>query len=55
MAVTVPITYQHVGASDNFDGSFDVSRKAFGIGDPSWDDVLDDKVRVRFHLVNGGA
>ena len=53
-AVTIPIAYQHVGATDSFDGSFDVSRKSLGIGDPSWEDVLDDKVRVRFHMVNGG-
>jgi polyisoprenoid-binding protein YceI len=53
--VTVAITYQHVGATDTFDGGFDLSRKALGIGDPSWEDVLDDKVHVRFHLVNGGT
>ena len=27
------------------------SRKAFGIGAPDWNDVVDDNVRVRFHLV----
>jgi polyisoprenoid-binding protein YceI len=53
--ITVAITVQRVGSADAFEGSFDLSRKAFGIGDPSWEDVLDDKVRVRFHLLNAGA
>ena len=53
--IIVPITYQRVGATDGFDGGFDISRKALGIGDPNWEDVLDDKVHVRFHLVNGAG
>jgi polyisoprenoid-binding protein YceI len=53
VTVVVPITSQTVGGSASFDGSVDISRKAFGIGDPAWGDVLDDKVHVRFHLVNG--
>jgi polyisoprenoid-binding protein YceI len=53
--ITVPITAQHVGDTTTFDGSFEVSRKAFGIGDPSWDDVLEDKVLVRFHLQGAAA
>lgn len=49
--VTVPVT---VGADGRtFDGSFRISRKAFGIGDPVWDSVLEDQVTVRFHLVGG--
>ena len=44
------------GAGGNaFDGSFELSRRAFGIGDPAWDSVLDDRVRVRFHLLAAGA
>lgn len=53
--ITVAITVQRAGNADTFDGSFDLSRKAFGIGDPGWQDVLDDKVRVRFHLLVAGA
>lgn len=53
--ITVAIAVQRVGSANAFDGSFDLSRKIFAIGDPSWDDVLDDKVRVRFHLVTGGT
>lgn len=50
--LSVPITVQRIGNADAFDGSFDLSRKIFGIGDPLWDDVLDDKVHVRFHLLS---
>jgi polyisoprenoid-binding protein YceI len=50
-AISVPVT---VGAG-SFDGSFTLSRKAFGIGDPIWEDALDDKVVVKFHLVTQGA
>jgi polyisoprenoid-binding protein YceI len=49
--ITVPVT---VAATGNvFDGNFVISRKAFGIGDPVWDEVLEDKVTVKFHLVGG--
>ena len=33
-----------------FDGSFAISRKAFGIGDPVWEGTVDDKVTIKFHL-----
>ncbi len=49
--LTVPVKVSAVGASNVFDGTLIVSRKAFGIGEPAWDEVLDDKVSVRFHLV----
>lgn len=49
--ITVPITMQTAGGSPSFDGSFPLSRKAFGIGDPDWNDVLEDIVKVKFHLV----
>jgi polyisoprenoid-binding protein YceI len=51
VAATVPAG----GPSKAFDGGFELSRKAFGIGDPAWDGVLDDPVRVRFHLVAAAA
>jgi len=51
LAITVPITQAGSGAKATFDGSLAISRKAFGIGDATWDDVLDDKVVVRFHVV----
>ena len=53
LTITVPVTVGTTGAAAVFDGSFSLSRKAFGIGDPIWEDVVDDKVTVRFHLVGG--
>ena len=53
--VTVPITVQRKGSAIAFDGSFELSRKYFGVGDPDWDAVLEDKVRVHFHLQGSGA
>jgi len=53
--VTVAVSVQSGGAARSFDGSFELSRKAFGIGDPAWDGVLDDRVRLRFHLQAAGG
>lgn len=53
--VIVAVSVQSSGAARAFDGSFELSRKAFGIGDASWDGVLDDRVRVRFHLLAAGG
>lgn len=50
-AVTVPVTVRADGQSLAFDGTLPVSRKAFGIGDPSWDEMVEDAVRVQFHIV----
>lgn len=51
--LTVPVTASATAAGTAFDGSFQISRKAFGIGDPTWESVLEDKVTVKFHLVGG--
>ncbi len=51
-AVTVPVTVKSIPGGTAFDGSFVLSRKTYTIGDPSWNEVLDDSVTVRFHLVN---
>jgi polyisoprenoid-binding protein YceI len=48
-AITVPVTVN----GTTFDGSFTISRKAFGIGDPKWDGAIDDSITVKFHLVGG--
>jgi polyisoprenoid-binding protein YceI len=53
MTITVPVTVSATAAGTVFDGSFGMSRKAFGIGDPIWEDALEDKVSVKFHLVGG--
>ena len=50
--INVPVTVQSTPAGSSFDGSFAISRKGFGIGDPVWDDVLEDAVTVKFHLVS---
>jgi polyisoprenoid-binding protein YceI len=48
--ITVPVTVGSAPAGSTFDGSFTISRKAFGIGDAAWDGVLEDPVVVKFHL-----
>jgi polyisoprenoid-binding protein YceI len=53
MTITVPVIVTNTAAGAVFDGSFVMSRKAFGIGDPIWEDSLEDKVTVKFHLVGG--
>jgi polyisoprenoid-binding protein YceI len=53
--VTVNVSVQPAAHGNTYDGSFELSRRDFGIGDPTWDAVLDDHVRVRFHLLAGGT
>ena len=55
LPVTVKVSVQSSGAARAFDGSFDISRKAYGIGEATWDSVLDDRVRLRFHLLAAGG
>jgi polyisoprenoid-binding protein YceI len=50
VTLAIPITV----TANAFDGALVISRKAFGIGDPAWNDVLEDKVSVKFHLVSPG-
>lgn len=49
--LNVPVIVSKAGNAMAFDGALEISRKAFGIGDPEWNDVVDDKVRIRFHLL----
>jgi polyisoprenoid-binding protein YceI len=49
--VTVLVTVSKAGALTQFDGAFDLSRKAYGIDDSQWNDVLEDTVKVKFHLL----
>jgi len=49
--VSVPVSVQASAASIAYDGSLVISRAVFGIGSPDWNDVIDDKVSVRFHLL----
>jgi polyisoprenoid-binding protein YceI len=52
--ITVPISVKAAPDGSVFEGAFTLSRKAWGIGEPVWDDVLEDAVVVRFHLVVTG-
>lgn len=51
--ITVPVTVGTAAGATTFDGTFNLSRKAFSIGSPVWDSVLEDAVVVKFHLVGG--
>jgi polyisoprenoid-binding protein YceI len=51
LAITIPISVQTAAGLTTFSGSYVLSRKSFGIGDPIWEDVLDDKVVVKFKIV----
>jgi len=51
LTLTIPVAVSKAGAANVYDGVFEISRKFFAIGDPEWNDVVDDKVRVKFHLV----
>ena len=53
--VTVTVGVAPAAHGFAYDGSFELSRRDFGIGDPQWDSVLDDHVRVRFHLLGDGG
>lgn len=51
VTLTVPVTVVNAGGATAFDGVFSISRKAFAIGDPAWEGYVDDKVTVKFRLV----
>lgn len=52
--ITVPVTVGSSPAGNTFAGSFTISRKAFGIGDAVWDEVLEDQVVVKFNFRGEG-
>lgn len=49
--LTVPVVVGKAGSAMSFDGELTISRSYFGIGDKDWNDVLDDKVRIKFHII----
>lgn len=49
--LSFPVTVKRQAAATVFTGSIPVSRKAFAIGDPSWNDVVEDAVTVNFTVV----
>jgi len=52
--VTQPLTipFAPVDGPDGsrLEGVFSISRKAFGVGDPDWDDSVEDQVEIRFSV-----
>jgi len=49
--ISVPFTLSRNEGERLYEGQFTVSRKAYGIGDPEWDRVLEDPVVVKFRIV----
>jgi len=49
--LTVPVSVTQAGTAMVFDGAFEISRAYFVIGSKEWEGEVDDKVKVRFHLV----
>jgi len=49
-SLEVPFTVRRLQGGRSYEGQFTVSRKAYGIGDAEWDDVLEDPVVVRFRI-----
>ena len=49
--LTVPVTATKTGAQTLFEGSLEISRGYFAIGDAEWKDVVDDKVKIKFRLI----
>jgi cytochrome b561/polyisoprenoid-binding protein YceI len=50
LPLSVPFTMSADGERMNFSGEATLSRAAYGIGDAEWNDVLEDKVIVRFKV-----
>lgn len=49
--LSLPVTVKSEPAATVFEGRLPVSRKQFGIGDPAWDEVVEDQVIVAFRIV----
>lgn len=48
--VKAPIKVTTEGGVRRYEGVFELSRAAFAMGDPEWNEVLDDKVQIRFTI-----
>lgn len=48
--ITIPVSVHPDILNLVFDGSVPVSRKEFSLGDPGWNEVLEDMVLVKFHI-----
>lgn len=49
--LTVPVTATKSAANTVFEGTLEISRAYFAIGDAEWKDVVDDKVKIKFRLI----
>ena len=49
--VKAPVSVKTEGGVRRFEGELPISRAAFGLGDPEWNEVLEDKVLVKFVVV----
>jgi polyisoprenoid-binding protein YceI len=49
--LTVPVTATKSAANTVFEGTLEISRGYFAIGDAEWKDVVDDKVKIKFRLI----
>jgi len=49
--LTVPVSVGKAGTSTSFEGELQISRSYFNIGSKDWDDTLDEKIRIRFHII----
>jgi polyisoprenoid-binding protein YceI len=48
--IRIPLFAGPAVGGEIFDGSFEISRSDFGIGENRWNSLVEDRVRVRFHL-----
>lgn len=49
--IDIPVTVKTDILNLVFDGTVPISRKEFSLGDPGWNEVLEDTVMVKFHVV----
>jgi polyisoprenoid-binding protein YceI len=45
-----PVTVKADAGGASYSGSLSISRKAFGIGDPAWEDTVEDTVKIKFRI-----
>lgn len=50
-ALTAPITIEPGPNATTYRGTLPISRKAFAIGDPVWEDTVEDTVQIRYTIV----
>lgn len=49
--VKAPVSVKTAGGLRSYAGELPISRAAFAMGDPSWNEVLEDRVLVKFVIV----